>query len=332
MPGRFIGESTRLIYDIMHYSEEAQIPGLLILIDFQKAFDSISWNFIYETLSFLGFSQNFLRWIKLFNKDIKATVLQSGFISEFFNICRGCRQGDPISPYLFIIAAQILNILIVNNAEIKGITIKGCEFKISQFADDTTLILDGSGESMKAALNTLELYGSISGLKINTDKTKIVWIGKKRYSQDKLITDKFDWACTKFNLLGLKFSVNLSEILDLNLSEKLTQIKKEISVWSKRHLTPIGKIVVVKTIFLSKLNHLFSSLPSPNVTFLKDLNDILFKYVWSNKPDKINRDIIILDYVLGGLKMIHLEHFIVATKAKWIHRLCGKPTPWIQLF
>ena len=102
---------------------------------------------------------------------------------------------------------------------------------------------------MKAALNTLELYGSISGLKINTDKTKIVWIGKKRYSQDKLITDKFDWACTKFNLLGLKFSVNLSEILDLNLSEKLTQIKKEISVWSKRHLTPIGKIVVVKTIF-----------------------------------------------------------------------------------
>ena len=186
MPGRFIGESTRLIYDIMHYTQKAQIPGLLILIDFQKAFESISWNFIYNTLSFLGFLNEFLKWIKLFNTDIKATVLQSGFMSEFISIGRGCRQGDPISPFLFIIAALILNLLIIKNAEIKGITIKDCEFKISQFADDTTLILDGSRESMVAALNTLELFGSISGLNINTDKTKVTWIGKKRYSQDSI--------------------------------------------------------------------------------------------------------------------------------------------------
>ena len=98
-------------------------------------------------------------------------------MSEFISIGRGCQQGDPISPYLFIIAAQILNLLIIKNAEIKGITIKDCELKISQFADDTTLILNGSCESMIAALNTLKFCGSISGLKINTDKTKVTWIG-----------------------------------------------------------------------------------------------------------------------------------------------------------
>ena len=75
-------------------------------------------------------------------------------------------------------------------------------------------------------------------------------------------------------------------MLDLNLSEKINQIKREISMWSKRHLTPLEKIVVVKTIFLSKLNHLFSSLPTPNISSLKELNDIFFKFVWSNKPDK----------------------------------------------
>ena len=135
--------------------------------------------------------------------------------------------------------------------EIKGITIKDCEFKISQFADNTTLILNGSYESMIAALNTLELFGSISGLKIYTDKTKVTWIGKKRHSQDQLIPKKFGWNITKFDLLGLKFSVDLSEMLALNLTEKINQIKREISIWSKRYLTPLGKIVVVKTSLLS---------------------------------------------------------------------------------
>ena len=254
----------------MHHTQKAQIPGLLILIDFQKAFDSISWNFIYKTLSFLGFSNEFLKWIKLFNTDIKATLLQSGFMSEFISIGRGCRQGDPISPYLFIIAAQILNLLILKNAEIKG---------------------------------------SISGLNINTDKTKVTWIGKKRYSQNQLIPKKFEWNTTKFDLLGLKFSVDLSEMLVLNVTEK-------IAIWSKRHLTPLGKIVVVKTILLFKLNHLFSSLPTPINSSLRELNDIFFKFLWSNKPDKINRDVRILDHSMGGLKMTHLEYSLVANKAR----------------
>ena len=92
-------------------------------------------------------------------------------------------------------------------------------------------------------------------------------------------------------------------MLALNLTEKINQLKREISIWSKRHLTPLGKIVVVKIILLSKLNHLFSSLPAPTISLLKELSDIFFKFVWSNKPEKINRDVTILDYSMGGLKM-----------------------------
>ena len=83
VPNRFIGESTRLVYDLMDYSEKKQIPGLLVLIDFQKVFDSISLNFIYKTLTFSVFTNDFIRWIKLFNTDIEATILQSGFTSIF---------------------------------------------------------------------------------------------------------------------------------------------------------------------------------------------------------------------------------------------------------
>ena len=81
IPGRFIGESTRLSYDLMHYTEKMQIPGLLMIIDFCKAFDSISWSFIYNTLSLMGLTEGFIKWMKLYNNNIKATFIQNVFTS-----------------------------------------------------------------------------------------------------------------------------------------------------------------------------------------------------------------------------------------------------------
>ena len=71
-------------------------------------------------------------------------------------------------------------LLIINEKCLKGISVNDNEFKITQFADDTTLILDGSQNTLLAALNVLEVYGNMSGLRVNMDKTKLVWIGKKK--------------------------------------------------------------------------------------------------------------------------------------------------------
>ena len=131
-----------------------------MLIDFEKDFDSISWKFMYSTLEFLGFGKNFIHWIQLLNRNFTASILQVGVQSDFFKIERGCKQGDPIAPYLFIICTQILNYLINKNPDIKGINIGSKEFRLTQFADDTTLILDGSQCSLQVALNTIEVFGS----------------------------------------------------------------------------------------------------------------------------------------------------------------------------
>ena len=216
VPGRYIGESTRLIHDIMHAAEKSKIPGLLMLIDFEKAYDSISWKLIYKVLTQMGFTEKFIGWIKLFNKNIETTIMQNGVMSEFIKIGRGCRQGDLISAYLFIMAAEVLNMLITYNDKIVGIKFNNTEFKLSQYADDTTLILDGSQQSLQNALNILEIFGTYSGLKVNTDKTKIIWIGKKKHSKDKLISQRFDWNTTEFNMLGLKFSVDLQKMPEIN--------------------------------------------------------------------------------------------------------------------
>ena len=119
LKGRYIGENTRLIYDLMNYTEQNNIPGLLLLIDFEKAFDSVSWSFIQKVLKFLNFGPTIRRWIETFYNSITASVIQCGHMSEFFNIGRGCRQGDPLSPYIFILCAEFLAVKIRQNRNIK---------------------------------------------------------------------------------------------------------------------------------------------------------------------------------------------------------------------
>ena len=131
-------------------------------------------------LRYYNFSEEFIKWITLFNNKITASILQVGILSAFFPIERGCKQGDPIAPYLFLLCAQVLYEMIQSNTMVKGIKIGQEEIKISQFGDDTTIFMDGSESSFQQILNILEVFGSLSGLKMNMSKTKMVWIGKKK--------------------------------------------------------------------------------------------------------------------------------------------------------
>ena len=96
----------------MQYCKEANKDGLLLLVDFEKAFDSVSWEFLYKTLDFFNFGKNIKSWIKLFNNDVIAYVSQCGFLSKKIDINHGCRQGDPIASYEFLLCAEILSIMI----------------------------------------------------------------------------------------------------------------------------------------------------------------------------------------------------------------------------
>ena len=103
-------------------------------------------------------------------------------MSETFTLYRGCRQGDPLSPYLFLICAEILAILKRRNSGIKGINLVDKEKKITMLADDTSMLLDGSEKSLDTCLNVLKYFANLSGLRTNYDKTQVIWIGNMKYS------------------------------------------------------------------------------------------------------------------------------------------------------
>ena len=200
---RFIGENTRLVYDIIQNLKENNKSGILLLLDFEKAFDSVEWRFIEQTLTAFNFGQYFLDWFKILYHGSESCVINNGTYSEFFRLERGCRQGDPISPYLFILASEILaNSIRVNNS-ISGIRIKNIEFKLGQYADDTFIFLNDSRQSLLSTINCLDVFKQYSGLKINLDKCEMIWLGNKRGSLDELLPGIK--VSSEFKLLGIKF-------------------------------------------------------------------------------------------------------------------------------
>ncbi len=139
MKNRFIGENIRKILDIVEYTEQEDIPALLISVDFEKCFDRVEWSAVQGALKYFNFGDNFIKWIQILYAGIESCTFNNGFTSEWFKPSRGLRQGCPISPYLFLVTAEILAIYIRKNKNIRGIKINDIEYKLLQYSDDTNL-------------------------------------------------------------------------------------------------------------------------------------------------------------------------------------------------
>ena len=322
MKGRYIGENIRMLYDVLVQTEKEKIPGMLLLIDFEKAFDSVSWTFMQNALLHFNFGPDIRQWIKTFYNDVSTCVTVNGHLSRWFHIKRGVRQGDPLSPYLFLICAEVMSTMIRENDRIKGIKIRDYDVLLNQFADDTSLCLDGSEESLEEAVRVLERFAGLSGLKMNMDKTQIIWIGSRKNSGIRFLRDKnFCWDPGIFKVLGVKFTTNIEQISNLNFENKIQEIKQLLASWNRRLITPFGKITVLKTLAVSKLTHLFINLPDPSQAFLKELDTIFFNFLWNDKRHKIKKKVMCQAYLEGGLKMINVFTFLAALKISWLGRV-----------
>ena len=192
--------------------------------------------------------------------------------------------------------------MIRNDRNLQGIKINNKEFKLCQYADDTQVFLNGSKNSLHQLLLILKKkFYNMSGLKINDDKTKASWIGGMCYSENIICKEcNLDWAQKPFQILGVTFTGDVFDIWNYNLDETLHKVNSLINVWSKRRLALPGKITVIKSLILSKFTHLFMALPNPPGEFLKLLERKLYKFLWSNGPDRICRRNIVKNIHAGG--------------------------------
>ena len=163
------------------------------------------------------------------------------------------------------------------NARVKGIVINGKEIKLSQYADDTTFVLNGSEESLKESLNLLDTFGKASGLRLNCSKTEALWIGSNARSDFKICRERnFKWPKEKVKTLGVWISTNPGTTLSQNYNEKLERVKAILGCWKFRRLSLLGKVAVLKSLVASQLVYILSPLESNYNYILKEINSLFF--------------------------------------------------------
>ena len=332
LKGRNIGHNIRLILDIIEFTETNNIPGSLLLLDIEKAFDSVSHNFLFLTLERFNFSRNFIDSVKTLYAGRQSYVLNNGFLTDCIHMERGIFQGCPISPYLFLLVIEIMSLSVRQNDLIKGIKVKNHEVKISLFADDSVCFLDGTDSSFFHLFESLQVFGKFSGCKINFSKTEAVWLGSKKGNQIFPYANRgISWKNSKFKCLGITFCLNASLIYDLNYKEKLKKLEQTLDCWRMRNLSLIGRVCVIKTLVLPQLIYLFSvlSIKLPR-SFFKTLNKLFFKYIWNGGKDRVQRKIMCNEYNQGGLKMVDPLSFATAQKLVWVKLLLDDDfdAPW----
>ena len=325
--GRYIGEAVRTTYDILDWAKENNRTGILLLIDFEKAYDSISFNYIHKCLKFFNFGESLIKWVNILLNNFTAVINHCGNISKTFSIQRGCRQGDPIASYLFIICIEILAHKLRTEKKIVGFQIGNSSQLLELYADDCTIFLEPNSNNLRETCKIFSNFYSLSGLKIQVTKTKAIWFGAGWNSTEQLCPDlKLDWD-TDFRLLGIDFDSGLMK-MDKNLENKIEEIRKLFNCWIYRTLTPYGRLVIVKTLALSKLSHAALVIPTLNKIKMKEIESLMFKFIWGNKPDKVSREDAKLSEQAGGLGMIDLCNFWQSFKFSWIRRLLSTESYW----
>uniref|UniRef100_A0A3Q3BNZ9 Reverse transcriptase domain-containing protein n=1 Tax=Kryptolebias marmoratus TaxID=37003 RepID=A0A3Q3BNZ9_KRYMA len=330
---RFSTDNLRRLLNIIHIANKKKIPSVAVSLDAEKAFDMVEWKYLFSVLKKFGFGDGFLNLIQSLYNSPQARVVTNGIISDSFRLFRGNRQGDPVSPALFVLAIEPLGEAIRINSSISGFEIGTDVHKISLFADDIILFLTNPERSLYHLQDLLDKYSSFSGYKVNLEKSEVLPISVSDHNKVKNMSN-FKWSPEGFKYLGVFVDGHLKNLFKLNLASLLQKVSEDLGKWMDLPLTLFGRINVIKMNILPRFLYMFQSLPIhiPNV-FFSSLKKSIRKFIWHGKPPRLSLDKLSLQYEDGGLKLPNFQLYYYAAQFRFLAQMFDLQTPpaWLKI-
>lgn len=333
MKARYASDNIRRLLNIIDHSSLHNRTALLLSLDAEKAFDRVEWSYLFAVLEKFNLGEKCIRWVRTMYSNPQAQICINGTLTEKFDLFRGCRQGCPLSPFLFNLAIEPLAEAIQANEEIAGINIGKTQNKISLYADDIILYLTSPEQSIPAILDLITKFGTISGYKINLTKSIALLINSSVSNRLKAISP-FTWAQSSFKYLGVNVALKLKDLYLINYIPLLKKIKEELEHWKLLPISFLGRTNVIKMNVLPRFSYLFQSLPCYlDKTFFKSVNKMLTSFIWKNSSPRIAFKTLTKSREKGGLAIPDLQRYYWAAQTKniisWVQR--RNSAVWIDI-
>ena len=209
--GRNLHDNFLLVRQVARSLHRRKSKGVMLKLDISKAFDSLSWPFLFEVLQAKGFSETWLSCISTLLSTAHSRVVVNGYVGQKFLHAQGLRQGDPVSPLLFVIAMDVLTSLINTAQECNVLsTMPGCTpmQRLSIYANDVVLFIRPTTSDLRFVREALHIFGNASGLRINYEKSVAILI-REEDGDKELVQGAMPWRLESFpcKYLGLQLSI-----------------------------------------------------------------------------------------------------------------------------
>ncbi|XP_010513002.1 PREDICTED: uncharacterized protein LOC104788940 [Camelina sativa] len=293
IPGRFITDNVLIAHEVLHSLKVRQRCAnsyMAVKTDISKAYDRVEWRFLEAVLIKKGFHPTWIKWIMGCVETVSFSVLINGSTYGYFRPSRGIRQGDPLSPSLFILCADVLSSLLsqaTREGRIQGIQISNGGPRVSHllFADDSLFFLKANYRNSVNLLQIFKDYGDASGQIINFEKSSITF-GSRVYQQTR---DRIKHILSIPNVGGGGKYLGLPKQFGRRKKEMLqyihTHVKQKTDGWQTRFLNTAGKETLIKSVAFAMPVYSMNCFELPK-KLCSELDSLIARFWWGSTQEK----------------------------------------------
>ncbi|WVZ92764.1 hypothetical protein U9M48_038806 [Paspalum notatum var. saurae] len=334
--GRCIHDNFLLVQQMARFLHRQREPRLLFKLDISKAFDSVSWSFLLEILSHLGFRQRWHDVLCCLLRSASSRVLLNGVPGNWINHRRALRQGDPLSLLLFILVMDALNALFSKAGEqplLQPPSRRALDCRVSLYADDVALFIHPTPSDLSATRAILEIFGDASGLRTNMQKSLILPI---RCQEEDLATvaEILPGEVPAFPCRYLGLPLSTSKLTNADLQPVVDRIADLLPGWKAALLSTADRSVLVKAVLTAVPIHMLIAMDVPK-WLIRAIDKRRHSFLWKGRQE-IQEGHCPVAWTracrppeFGGLGIHNLEVLSWALRMRWLWQRKTEPQrPW----
>ena len=228
-------------------------------LDIEKAYDNVDWYFLLTVMQKMGFGEKWIGWIKWYISTASFSVLVNGTLTGFFQSSKGLRQGDPFSPYLFVIAMEVFSSLLkrvvdggfMSSCRVQGRSEEGVQISHLLFTDDTLVFCQASQDHLTYLSWLLIWFEAVSGLRINLEKNELIPVGRVENIDDLALNFGCRVGSLSFTYLGLPLGAPFKSVTVWDGVKE--RFRRRLAMWKRQYLSKGGRATLIRSTLSKKI-------------------------------------------------------------------------------